>query len=329
MKSCWNYTQRRKSEYLKVLITGSTGFAGSHLADYIIDNNLAEVHGIRRPRSREEFTRPEVTYHEADITDLASLLSLFAMVQPNIIFHLAAQSFVPLSWLAPVSTFQANAVGTLNVLEAARNACPNAIVQVAGTSEEYGAVVTTECPITEHQPLRPLSPYGVSKVSTDLMAQQYYASYNLKTVITRAFNHTGPRRGEKFVTSKIARQCALIKQGFSEPILRLGNLDAVRDFTDVRDMVRAYWIAANSGFYGTPFNIGTGTGFSIGTVAEMLIQISGKDIKIVRDVDMFRPSDVPLLVCDASLFRIRTGWRPEYQFQQTMKDLFDYWMEKL
>lgn len=314
---------------MKVLITGSTGFAGSHLADFIIENKLAEVHGIRRPRSRTEFTRPEVQYHEADITDLTSLLTLFASIQPDIIFHLAAQSFVPLSWQAPISTFQANAVGTLNVLEAARYAKPGTIVHIAGTSEEYGSVTPSECPITEHQPLRPLSPYGVSKVATDLMAQQYYASYGLHTVITRAFNHTGPRRGQEFVTSKIARQCALISLNKAAPVLTLGNLDAVRDFTDVRDMVRAYWMAANAGFYGTPFNIGTGTGYSIREVADRLINISGKDIEIRQDKEFIRPSDVPLLVCDSSLFRIRTGWKPEIKFEQTLKDLFDYWIAKL
>lgn len=310
-------------------ITGVTGFAGSHLAEYLIKNEDIEVHGIRRPRSRSEFHNPDVRYHEADILDLTSLMALFKEWKPDYIFHLAAQSDVALSWKAPVSTFEANIFGTLNVLEAVRLASPDSVVHVAGSSEEYGYVVSTDCPIDENQPLRPQSPYAVSKVTADLLAQQYRASYCSRTIITRAFNHTGPRRGENFVTSKIAKQCALIMLGKSEPVLTLGNLEAVRDFTDVRDMVRAYWLAANVGQYGVPMNIGSGHGYKIQTVADLLIKLSGKEITIKQDPQFMRPSDVPLLICDNTLVMMRTGWKPQIKFDQTMKDLLDYWCERL
>ena len=189
---------------MRALITGVTGFAGSHLADYLIDKQGIEVHGIKRPRSRNEFSRYGLNYWEADITDLSSLMQLLENIKPDYIFHLAAQSFVPISWSAPRSTLEINIMGTLNMLEAVRHKSPKTPILIAGSSEEYGMVNPGECPITEGQPLRPLSPYGVSKVTCVLLAQQYYISYGLKTIITRAFNHTGPRRGEHFICSKIA-----------------------------------------------------------------------------------------------------------------------------
>jgi len=314
---------------MKILITGATGFVGSHLADYLIDDKHLEVHGIRRPRSLSEFTRPDVIYHEADITDLPSLYNLLGILNPDIIFHLAAQSFVPLSWQAPVSTFETNAIGTMNVLEAVRTACPSTVIHVAGSSEEYGMLLPSDCPIKESQPLNPLSPYGVSKVTADLLAQQYHRSYGLRTVITRAFNHTGPRRGEQFVTSKIAKKCALIFLGKAEPVLSLGNLDAVRDFTDVRDMVRAYWLATEMNPFGIPLNIGSGIGHTILEVADTLTAIMGLAVTIEQDPQFMRPSDVPYLIADSTDFRILTKWKPEIPFEQTMRDLFDYWMERL
>jgi len=313
---------------MKALITGITGFAGSHLADYLIDHEGIEVHGIRRPRSRIEFLRYDVHYHEGDITDYASISHLLIGLQPDYIFHLAAQSFVPLSWQAPQATLTTNILGTLNILETAMAFSPKTTVHIAGSSEEYGLVNPDECPITEQQPLRPLSPYGVSKVACDLLAQQYYRSYGLRVIITRAFNHTGPRRGEQFVTSKIARQLALIKLEKAEPVLELGNLEAVRDFTDVRDMVRAYWLAVNHCEPGLPYNIGTGVGHTVEQVVCVLEKVSGVKFELKQDLQFMRPSDVPRLICDSTAFRNATGWQPEIPFEQTLHDLFDYWMEK-
>jgi len=314
---------------MKALITGITGFAGSHLADYLIDQEGIEVHGIKRPRSRIEFLRYDVRYHEGDITDLNSMLNIVVDVEPQYVFHLAAQSFVPLSWEAPGHTLTTNIIGTQNTLEAVRRYAPAATVHIAGSSEEYGMVDPNECPITEQQPLRPLSPYGVSKVAADLLAQQYHRSYGLKVIITRAFNHTGPRRGEQFVTSKIARQLALIKLEKAEPVLTLGNLEAVRDFTDVRDTVRGYWLAANRCQPGIPYNIGTGIGHTVTEVLNILMLISEQLAELKQDPQFMRPSDVPRLIADSTAFRNATGWEPVIPFEQTLRDLFDYWMERL
>ena len=314
---------------MKALITGITGFVGSHLADYLIDKEGVEVHGIRRPRSRIEFIRYDVHYHEGDVTDLASMEAIVEEVQPDFIFHLAAQSFVPLSWKAPAQTLSNNIIGTLNILEAARHSDYLKAVHIAGSSEEYGLVAPDECPITEKQPLRPQSPYGISKVASDLLGQQYWSSYGLRVMITRAFNHTGPRRGEQFVTSKIARQLALIKLGKTDPVLKLGNLEAVRDFTDVREMVKAYWLAVNKCVPGEPYNIGSGEGHTVEQVVCLLEKISGVDFELRQDPRFMRPSDVPKLICDSTKFRDTTGWKPEIPFTTTLRDLFNYWMERL
>lgn len=314
---------------MKALITGVTAFVGSHLADYLIEKKGAEVYGIRRPRSRDEFVRPGVAYHDADVTDGEGIARLVKIIKPDFVFHLAAQSFVPLSWEAPRSTIETNVLGTLSVLEAVRRESPGATILFAGSSEEYGLVYTHECPITEQQPLRPQSPYGVSKVAADLLCQQYVQSYKMRVITTRAFNHTGPRRGEQFVTSKIAKQLALIKLLKAEAVLTLGNLDAVRDFSDVRDIARAYWQAARVCDAGTPYNIGSGVGRQIGAVVSELQSISGVDCEIKQDPRFMRPSDVPRLVCDYSEFNEATGWKPEIPFRQTLSDLFNYWMERL
>jgi len=313
----------------KALITGATGFVGSHLADYLLDTENVEVHGLIRPRSRTEFIRPDVIYHEADITDYSAIATVVKEVQPGYIFHLAAQSFVPLSFKAPNTTIITNVIGTLHILEAVKNECPDAIVQVAGSSEEYGLVHQEECPINENQPLRPMSPYGLSKVSADLLAQQYCRSYGIMTLITRAFNHSGPRRGKSFVTSKIAFEIANIVVNKVEPVLTLGNLEAVRDFTDVRDVVRAYWLLANKGNYGEPYNIGTGVGYSIRELVEIYKDISEVNFVVEQNPEFMRPSDVPLLLCDASKTKEATGWKPVIPFWNTLADLLQYWINKL
>ncbi len=314
---------------MKALITGATGFVGSHLADYLLDIENVEVHGLIRPRSRTEFIRPDVIYHEADITDYSAIAAVVREVQPGYIFHLAAQSFVPLSFKAPNSTIITNVIGTLHILEAVKNECLDAIVQVAGSSEEYGLVRPEECPTNENQPLRPMSPYGLSKVSADLLAQQYCRSYGVNTIITRAFNHTGPRRGKVFITSKIAFGIANIIVNKVEPVLTLGNLEAVRDFTDVRDIVRAYWLLANKGLYGEPYNIGTGLGYSIRELVEIYRDISEVDFVVEQNSEFMRPSDVPLLLCDATKAREATGWKPTILFWTTLTDLLDYWIKRL
>ena len=243
---------------MNVLITGITGFAGSHLAEYILAHHPdVQVHGIIRWRSRMDNVAGilgKVELHEADLKDFVSLKKVLAVCRPERIFHLAAQSFVPTSWRLPAETFMINAVGQINLFEAALDLKLDPRIQIAGSSEEYGMVHPDEVPMKETNPLRPLSPYAVSKVAQDLLGYQYFKSYGLKVIRTRGFNHTGPRRGDVFVTSNFSKQVAEIEKGKREPVIHVGNLDALRDFTDVRDMVRAYWLAAEKGEPGDVYN---------------------------------------------------------------------------
>lgn len=317
---------------MRVLITGITGFAGSHLADYALQQDDVDVYGIcrwRSPRENIEHLEGRFDLRECDLRDASSVRQLIGDVRPDWIFHLAAQSYVPTSWNAPAETLTTNILGQLNVFEALRATDTDARVQIAGSSEEYGLVHAEETPITEDNPLRPLSPYAVSKVAQDMLAYQYFRSYGTKTVRTRAFNHTGPRRGEVFVTSNFARQIVRIEAGQCEPVIRVGNLEAKRDFTDVRDVVRAYWLALEKGAPGDVYNICSGTAWRIREVLDLLLAQSEVEIDVQQDPDRLRPSDVELLLGDGRRFHDATGWRPEIAFEQTARDLLDYWRERV
>jgi len=313
----------------KVLITGVTGFAGSHLAEYLLNKGL-EIYGTIRWRSKTDnidHIKDKINLVYADIRDSHSIEEVINEVRPNYVFHLAAQSFVPMSWRAPNETLETNIIGTANLLEAIRKYKPDARIHVAGSSEEYGLVYEDEVPIKETNPLRPLSPYGVSKVAEDLLARQYHMSYGLHTIVTRAFNHTGPRRGEVFVVSNFAKQ---IESGKREPVIYVGNLEEKRDFTDVRDMVRAYWLAINKCEPGEAYNICSGKSWKISTVLDMLIEMSYvRNIEVRQDPSRMRPSDVPLLEGDCTKFNQLTGWKPEIPFEKTLKDLLDFWRERI
>jgi len=314
----------------KALITGITGFVGSHLAEYLLNNNI-EVYGTVRWRSRMEnivHIKGKIHLIDADIRDAHSMQRAIDDAQPDYIFHLAAQSFVPTSWHAPAETLTTNIVGNANLLEAVRNSDCDPVIQVAGSSEEYGLVHPDEVPIKETNPLRPMSPYAVSKVAQDLLSRQYYMSYGLKIVITRAFNHTGPRRGEVFVTSNFAKQIAEIEKG-KDPIIYIGNLNAQRDFSDARDIVRAYWLAVNKCKYGEVYNICSEKTRKIKSVIDLLLSMTSIDIQIKPDPERMRPSDVEVLLGDCSKFKKQTGWKPEIPFEKTMEDLLNYWREKV
>jgi GDP-4-dehydro-6-deoxy-D-mannose reductase len=318
---------------MRALITGITGFAGSHLAEYLLaEQPEVEVFGIYRWRSRMDNVRhllDRLTLLEADLRDYTSIAQALEESRPDFIFHLAAQSFVPSSWRAPAETLSTNVNGQTNLFEAVRALDLDPVVQIACSSEEYGMVLPDEVPIRESNPLRPLSPYAVSKVAQDLLGYQYFQSYGLKAVRTRGFNHTGPRRGEVFVLSNFARQLAQIEAGLQEPVIRVGNLSAVRDFTDVRDTVRAYWLAVRRGRPGEVYNIASGTGVSMQEALDQLVDLSGADVRVEVDPERLRPSDVPRLIGDSSRFRKDTGWEPRIPFRQTLEDLLVFWREKL
>jgi GDP-4-dehydro-6-deoxy-D-mannose reductase len=260
--------------------------------------------------------------------DYHSVRKVINDIKPEKIFHLAAQSFVPTSWHAPQETLTTNIVGELNIFEAVREAGINPWIQLACSSEEYGLVHEDEVPIKETNPLRPLSPYGVSKVTQDLLGYQYFQSYGLKVVRTRAFNHEGPRRGDVFVTSNFAKQIAEIEAGKKEPVIYVGNLDARRDYTDVRDIVRAYWLATEKCEPGEVYNICSGRDWKIKDMLAYLLKQSKVKVEIKQDPARMRPSDVQILLGDNSKFVKQTGWQPEIPFEKTLEDILNYWREK-
>jgi GDP-4-dehydro-6-deoxy-D-mannose reductase len=318
---------------MRALITGITGFAGSHLAEYILaEQPGVEVYGTYRWRSRMdnvEHLDRKIKLVEADLRDYSSMHHALEATRPDVIFHLAAQSFVPSSWNAPNDTIVTNATGQTNLFEAIRTLKLDPVVQIACSSEQYGLVLPDEVPIKETNPLRPLSPYAVSKVAQDYLGYQYFKSYGLKAVRTRGFNHTGPRRGQVFVTSNFCSQVAAIELGLQEPVIRVGNIEAIRDFTDVRDMVRAYWLAVTKATPGEVYNIATGKGIRIRDMLDLVLSFSRVKVAIEVDPDRLRPSDVEILIGDSSKFRADTGWEPRIPFEQTVQDLLDYWREKL
>ncbi|MBX6770378.1 MAG: GDP-mannose 4,6-dehydratase [Chloroflexi bacterium] len=343
---------------MRVLITGVTGMAGSHLAEYLLTLPGVEVFGTYRWRSRmdnlsdlaaagrlnriagggnvrsaseladriaEEARPDQLNLIFGDLTDPSSIRRLIAGLRPDRIFHLAAQSFVPTSWDAPAQTMELNVIGQINLFEAIREAGIDPLIHVAGSSEEYGLVHPDEVPMKETNPLRPLSPYAVSKVAQELLAWQYFKSYGLRTVVTRGFNHTGPRRGEMFVTSSFAKQIAQIEKGLRPPVIEVGDLQSKRDWTDVRDTVRAYWLALERGVPGEVYNVGSGVCRSVEEMLKILLQQTDRTIDIRVDPSRLRPSDVKILWCDATKFRNQTGWQPEIPFETTMRDLLNYW----
>ncbi|MBQ7503631.1 GDP-mannose 4,6-dehydratase [bacterium] len=315
---------------MNVLITGITGFVGSHLAEYCLSLG-AKVYGTyrwRSPLTNIEDIKDKVNLIDCDLTDAYAVHKAIETAQPERIFHLAAQSFVPTSWRAPQDTLYNNIISELNLFEAIKGSQMR--IQIAGSSEEYGMVYPEETPIKETNPLRPLSPYGVSKVSQDMLAYQYNRSYNLYVIRTRAFNHTGPRRGEVFVTSNFAKQIASIEKGLQPPVVKVGNLEAKRDYTDVRDIVRAYWLTLDGACTpGDVYNICSGNCWTIRKVLDTLLSLSKVEVKVETDPERLRPSDVPILQGDNHKFHHATGWQPEIALEKTLEDLLNYWRERV
>jgi GDP-4-dehydro-6-deoxy-D-mannose reductase len=312
----------------RVLVTGVTGFAGSHLVDYMLERGDVEIWGIQRWRSRTEnieHFRDRIRLVECDLRDAESTRDAIEQSKPDWIFHLAAQSFVPTSWRAPSESLTTNVLGQLHVFEACRRIGMKPRIQIACSSEEYGMVYEDELPIQETNPLRPLSPYAVSKVTQDLLAYQYFMSYQTDVVRTRGFNHEGPRRGPVFVASDFAKQIADIERGLKEPVLHVGNLEARRDFTDVRDIVKGYWLALEKGEPGEVYNLCSGKAWRITDVLQHLLSLTKVKIEVRPDPKRLRPSDVPVLLGDPSKFRLATGWVPTIPFERTLADMLEFW----
>jgi GDP-4-dehydro-6-deoxy-D-mannose reductase len=318
---------------MRVLITGATGFVGGHLIEHLLAaREGAELFGLRRWSSTADDAPGRaggVRMIDGDLLDAPSLLRAVAAASPEVVFHLAASSSVAGSWDTPVEIVQSNVLGTLHLLEALRQLGSAATLVVACSAESYGRVAEADLPLREEAPFRPVSPYAVSKAAVDMLAYQYHVTFGLRTVRLRLFNHCGPRQSDRFVVAALARQVAEIEAGQRRGELRAGNLDAVRDFVDVRDVARAYALAAERGRPGEAYNVATGTPRSIRAVLDGLLALSATPCRVTSDAARMRPADIPALVGDATRFRGATGWAPEIPFDRTLRDTLEYWRRRV
>ncbi|RME62404.1 MAG: SDR family oxidoreductase [Caldilineae bacterium] len=315
---------------MRVLVTGIAGFAGSMLAQYLAPMAEVEIHGvIHRHDWRIRSLRERLHLHRGDLRNASWVDDLVRQVQPERLLHLAAWSDVGGSWSQPWTAYELNIHCQLNLLEAVRRFAPACRFLIVGSNEVYGRVQPEDLPIDEETPFRPNSPYGVSKVAQDMMGLQYWFNYATHTVRARSFNHVGPGQADDFVASAFARQIAEIEAGLQEPVLRVGNLTAVRDFTDVRDVVRAYWLLMEQGEPGGVYNVGSGQGRPVQWILDALLSMTRVPIRVEQDPARMRPSDVPVSVCDNRRLVAATGWQPEIDLRQTLQDILDAWRAEI
>ncbi|HER24654.1 MAG TPA: SDR family oxidoreductase [Candidatus Atribacteria bacterium] len=316
---------------MKALITGISGFVGSYLVEFLLNKGY-EVFGTfydKSTFSNLDGFIDRIILYQCDIRNYDSLKKIMEKNQPDEIYHLAAISFVPNSMKDPKLTFDTNLYGTLNLYQAIIELKSNPKMLFVGSADEYGIVNENDLPINENCPLRPMNPYSISKASADFLSYTYFKNYNLNIIRARPFNHIGPRQSPEFVCSSFAKQIVEIEKGLEEPIMKVGNLEAKRDFTDVRDMVIAYWLAMQKGKTGEVYNICSGRTVQIKELLNNLLKLSSKKINIIRDSKRMRPSDNPVLQGDCSKFRKSTGWKPEILFDKTLKDILEYWRKIL
>jgi GDP-4-dehydro-6-deoxy-D-mannose reductase len=310
---------------MRALITGINGFVGGHLAELLLEHGW-DVHGIALssvPRLASLKNRVQVL--AADLLEPLATRAAVSAIDPQVIFHLAAQAHVPTAHADPVGTISNNLLAQLHLFETLRALNLDPVVVVACTSDAYGSVRPEDIPVDEDTPLRPNNPYAMSKVAQDMLALQYHLSYGLRTVRLRLFNHIGPRQTDAYVAPSFAHQIARIEAGLQEPVIKVGNLDVGRDFTDVRDVVEAYRLAAVVGEPGAVYNIGTGEAVSIGDLLATLLELSTTTITVEPDPARMRPVDVPIIACDARRFQTQTGWQPRIPLPQSLEDILNDW----
>jgi len=315
---------------LRILITGATGFAGSHLADQLLAQEEVELWGAANTPGRPDYLDKRIQFTQVDLRNLAEVEQLLAASRPDRIYHLAGQAFVPQSWADPWETLEDNLRPQLNIIQVClrRNLSDARILSVC-SNEEYGRLSPEELPAHENSPFRPDSPYGVSKLAQDFLAQAYFLSHHLPIIRVRPFNHIGPRQNARFVAADFASQIAAIEHGLRPPIIRVGNLHAERDFTDVRDIVRAYILVLERGQPGEVYNIASGIVRPVRAVLDGLLACSAVSIAVEVDPAKLRPSDTPRQQGDSSKLRAATGWEPAIPFEQSLKDLLDYERQRL
>lgn len=330
---------------VKALITGITGMVGSHLADFLLEHTDWDVYGACRWRSPLDNVshlldranqKDRVFFEYADLNDQVSLLNLIRNVKPDYIFHLAAQSYPRTSFTAPIDTMNTNILGTCRLMEAVRavGGC-DPVIHICASSEVFGKIPADKKPedgIHEECPFHPASPYAISKVGTDLLGRYYAQAYGMKAMTTRMFTHTGPRRGDVFHESTFAKQIAMIEQGLILPVVKVGNLDSLRTYADVRDAVRAYYMLVTvNPIPGEYYNIGGSYTCTVGDTLNTLLSFSEKkdQIQVQVDPERLRPIDADLQVPDCRKFKQHTGWEPQIPYEKTMKDLLDYWRKRV
>jgi len=324
----------------KAFITGITGMVGSHLADYLLEETDWHIYGLVRWNDKMDNiehlmgrinskNRIELVY--GDINDLSCLLVAFGKTKPDFVFHLAAQSYPKTSFDSPLETLETNILGTAKVLDSIKHLDLNPVIHVCASSEVFGRVPPEFLPIHEDVTFHPASPYAISKVGTDLIGRFYAEAYGLKVMTTRMFTHTGPRRGDVFAESTFAKQIAMIEAGLQEPIIKVGNLDSLRTWSDVRDAVRAYYLLVTKDpIAGSYYNIGGSYSCTVREMLQYLIsQSTIENIKVEVEEERLRPIDADLQIPDTSKFQGHTGWEPVISFEQTMQDLLNYWREEI
>lgn len=313
---------------MKTLITGITGMIGSHFANAVRKKGWPMIGLARNSAASRLAAEPENHIKRIDILDREALEEIFTEFKPELVIHMAAQAFNGISWKMEESTHFTNFQGTVNVLRCCRKFAPDSKVIIACSSAEYGDVKPEDCPLVENRLLRPITPYGITKVANENLGYQYFTNYGLKVYLPRLFIHVGTGHPPATAIQNFSRQLALIKKGRLSPIVKVGNLDSARDFIDVRDGVAGMMLMIEKGVPGDPINICTGKAYKISQILEMLIEISGLKIEIVRDTSLLRPSDEPLLLGDNSKL-LALGWKQNYTIRQTLEDVFQDWLNRI
>ena len=322
---------------MNILITGISGFAGSFLAEYILKAQSSELKAqslfgtvfSARESSNLQNIEDQLHLFAGDLSDRGFVKKVLDESCPDLIFHLAAIAFVGESLKNPEKVILNNIQIQLNLLEEIRAQGLKPKILIVGSADEYGLVAPADNPLSENQPLLPVSPYGLSKLAQDMMGYVYYKSFNLPIVRVRPFNHIGPRQSPQFVVPAFAKQIAEAEANLAEPVVRVGNLSAKRDFTDVRDMVKAYWLALQKGDLGEVYNLGSGKAYEIGWVLKTLISMSKKEIRIKIDPSRLRAADLPVTMCNQQKFAAQTFWKPTFSIEETLLETLNYWRTKV
>lgn len=304
------------------LIIGAAGFVGSYLIKEMYANDM-EVYATKL--SHEKFENPNAKMYDLDIMDKDAVTALLFEIRPDYIFHLAAQSSVGLAWKNPGLTVDVNIKGSINVMDSVRELFYKPRVLLIGSGEEYGHIRPGETPISEENALRPGNIYAATKVCQNMIANIYAKAYDLDLMLVRAFNHIGPGQAPMFVVSDFCKQVAEIEKGLREPVMLVGNLAARRDFTDVRDVVRAYVRLIQQGIPGETYNVGSGQAREIREILNLIVSMSDAEITVEIDPNKIRPVDVPVIEADITKLNQLTGWRPQISIEQTIQETLDYW----